>query len=159
MENKLYLSWEELEDLVTKLAEQITASGFKPDCLVGIAVGGLIPLAILSRRLNNKNVTTITARSYENGVQNDLHISTKPGLDLTGKSVLLIDEIADSGRTLTEIGKLLKETYSVGEIKIATVAVRSDKSKLTPEFHVLTATQWIVFPWEKKDPENLQDKQ
>ena len=39
-------------EFATKLANDIKASGFEPDYLVGITKGGLVPLALLAERLD-----------------------------------------------------------------------------------------------------------
>lgn len=148
MENTRNISWAETDELVGKLASDIMRSGFKPDCLIGITVGGLIPLALLSKKLNITNVATISAHSYENGAQKELRITNVPNIDLKDLNVLLVDEIADSGTTLAEIAKVLRERCGARELKTATLAVRTDTCKTRPDFSTFDADRWIVFPWE-----------
>ena len=50
--SEIHISWGQFEKLAAQLARKIKASGFKPDYVVGIAMGGLIPLALVAERLN-----------------------------------------------------------------------------------------------------------
>ena len=145
------ISWNEIEELAQELADAIRASGFNPDYLFGIAVGGLVPLALLSRALKVKNVVTISAHAYEfdSTKRGELVVTHMPAIDVQGKKVLLIDEIADSGETLTHLARLLRERCNIGELKTATLVVHQEHCKSRPDFFVLATDQWVVFPWEK----------
>src|SRR4051812_27140308 len=117
------LSWEEIEQLAKELAAKVTASGFAPDYLFGIAVGGLVPLGLMARELHTQRVATVSAHAYDikTKERGELVISHLPALDVQGASVLLIDEIADSGTTLAHIALALREKCNTGEIKTATL--------------------------------------
>lgn len=148
MEDKMYLSWQDVERLMGELADTIVASGFKPDYLVGITSGGLIPLAFLARKLGARNVLTVSASSYSDTGRGELVISNVPSADLAGKTVLLIDDIADTGITLREVARRLREQCNADGIKTATLAVRSDKCATRPDFSALEVDRWTVFPWD-----------
>jgi len=75
-DNKIKLSWSDLEDLINKLCEKITTETPTIDSVTGIARGGLIPAVMVSHKL-------------------DL-----PYVDAVGPNTLVIDDIADSGVTL-----------------------------------------------------------
>ena len=49
--NKLYLNWKTIDQYCNKLAIQILKSEWKPDYIVGIGRGGLVPAVILSHIL------------------------------------------------------------------------------------------------------------
>jgi len=74
--NKIYLSWDDVEDLVNKLCLQIQDSKLLINSVMGIKRGGLIPAVMVSHRLNIPYVETINA------------------------STLVIDDICDTGETL-----------------------------------------------------------
>jgi hypoxanthine phosphoribosyltransferase len=146
------LSWDELERLSDELAGKVEKSGFETELLVGIAVGGLVPLALLSRRLKVREVATITARSYSKTTneQGKLVVSNAPQMDMRGKRVLLVDEIADSGETLKAVVEILKNKYEVGELRTATLVVNTTHCSAYPDFFVLEVDRWVNFPWEGK---------
>src|SRR3989344_8055303 len=117
------LSWKQLERLVRKLANKIRAGSWKPQCLIGITVGGIIPLPLLADEFGTKNIATVSARSYSKKRQGKLKITALPKISLRGKRVLLVDEIADHGTTLKYISRILNREYKVKELKTATLVV------------------------------------
>ena len=149
-----HLSWEDIADAVQKIGDRIKESGYVPDYLIGITLGGLVPLMLLAKQLKNRNVLTIAAQSYDGDKKRELEIRYLPDVDLKGKRVLLIDEVADSGDTLTAISKILHEKYSVGELKSA-VVVYKNHSTFKPDFSLLSTDEWVVFPWEKAETPEL----
>ncbi|MCX8163633.1 MAG: phosphoribosyltransferase family protein, partial [Candidatus Micrarchaeota archaeon] len=60
----LRLDWKDIEVLCYKLSKKIKKENFKPDLLVGLARGGLVPTRILSDILNIKNVAIIRTELY-----------------------------------------------------------------------------------------------
>lgn len=154
MENKTdikILSWQEVEVFVEDVVRRIIESGWNPDYLVGVAVGGLVPLALISKSLNNKNIFTVTVSSYHKNKQGNLTINYLPEIDVRGKKLLLIDEIAITGVTLQKLSKVFLETYSVAELKTLTMLVDKNKCFCLPDFYANHNSSHIIFPWEKKD--------
>jgi len=148
MEDKVNLSWADIDRLTGELAATITASGFNPGCLIGITAGGLIPLSFLAKKLGVRDVMTISAASYADTQQGNLVISNIPPADLSGRAVLLVDEIADTGDTLREVLKTLRQRCNTDNIKSATIAVRTDKCTTRPDFFALEVDRWVAFPWD-----------
>ena len=146
------LSWEEIDKITVELVNKIKTSGFKPDYLVGITVGGLIPLGLLAKSMDINTVVTVSANSYEGQKRGNLNITYLPSINLTGKKVLLIDEIVESGETLKQISEILINKYKVGELKTSVFVINKDKCKFLPDFHVVETTEWVLFPWEKHEP-------
>lgn len=134
------------------LAKKIRDSNFVPDYLIGIATGGLYPLALLSKELNNKKILTITAKSEMKNDKKVVDIDYFPVVDLSGKCILVIDDITDSGETLREISKLIVDHYHPKSIKTATLGSNMDNSKFLPDYFVLEEKgEWLKFPWEKEN--------
>jgi hypoxanthine phosphoribosyltransferase len=143
------LSWGEVESVAEQLAKKVGGSGFNPDCLIGVTTGGLFPLALLATHIKGKSIFTVTAKKSSDGKKESVSIAYLPNLNLEGKSVLLIDEIAQSGITLNTIAKIIRNRYSVGILKTATMAANKDVCEFWPDYYVLTEEgDWIVFPWE-----------
>jgi hypoxanthine phosphoribosyltransferase len=59
--------------------------------------------------------------------------------------VLFVDDIADTGKTLKDIGIWL------GFKPITAVLFVKDRSVITPDYWVETCNDWVTFPWEKFD--------
>lgn len=146
------LTFEEVIQITEQLANKITSSGYKPDYLIGIATGGLFPLALLAKDLKIKNVLSILTESKGKNENKKVSIIYYPKLDLSNKKLILIDEIAESGLTLHKILQKLQKIYPASEIKTATLGVNKDKCKFYPDyFNFFEEGDWIIFPWEKED--------
>ena len=143
------LSWKQIEKLTEKLANLVRVSRFRPQYLVGITVGGVFPLALLAKEFGTKNIVVVSARSYSKRRQGKLLVTALPKVDLRGKRVLLVDEIADRGTTLKYISRIFVQQYKVRELKTAVLVVNKKNCKSWPDFYVLKVDRWVVFPWDK----------
>lgn len=70
----------------------------------------------------------VTASSYAGGFTpgDTLHLHTDTELDLTGRDVLIVDDIIDTGRTLSELADLLR---AQGPRSISTVTLINKTSR------------------------------
>ena len=142
-------SWEEVHKTIAEISKQIDPA--KVDVILGVAVGGMVPAALFSRQLDNKNILTISLSSYtSNNEQRDIFLRNRPAkCYLEGKNVLIIDDILDSGTTIGAVKKLLLEEYNVKSVQIAAVFINTDHCQFYPDYWGIETTDWIVFPWEK----------
>ena len=112
-------SWDYIYELCVKLADQIKRSGYKPDILIAISRGGWIPGRILSDLLDNSDIATIKVEHYIDiyKTMEEPQITQPVPIDVRNKKILLIDDIADSGKSLRLVrDHLLKQGAS--EVKI-----------------------------------------
>ncbi|MBS7618965.1 phosphoribosyltransferase, partial [Candidatus Bathyarchaeota archaeon] len=95
-------SWDEIYEMCLDLASMIKASGFKPDLIVGIARGGWIPARLLSDFLNNPNITSIKVEFYLDigKTKDEPTITQDIQVPVNEKKVLLVDDVADTGKSL-----------------------------------------------------------
>jgi len=146
------LSWEQAEKAIEELGDKIKVSGFKPNYIIGITTGGLIPLYFLAKQLDIDNILTVSASSYEKDKRKETVITYLPEIDLKNKKVLLVDEIAETGESLKKMKEAIVKKYKVGEIKTATIGVNKDKCTFEPDYWIITERGgWVVFPWERED--------
>jgi len=144
-----HVSWKEIDTIAEKLVQKIKKGRFAPDYLIGITVGGLVPLALIAKKLDIRNTVTVSAVSYEGTKQKKLSITYLPKINLRNKKILLVDDIADTGNTLKEISRILIKRYGVKKVKTAVFVVNKNHCAYKPDFYVIEETRWIVFPWEK----------
>lgn len=144
------LSWGRIEKLSLKLAHAVRVSGYRPQYLIGITVGGVFPLALLAKALDTKDVAVISARSYSNRRKGKLRVTALPKVNLHGKRVLLVDEIADRGATLKHVSKILINQYKVKELRTAVLIVNKENCKNWPDYYCVAVDKWVVFPWDEK---------
>lgn len=151
--SKEVLSYEEFGRASRELAAQIVSSGFHPEIIVAIARGGMIPGGALSYALGVKLVDAINIEFYTD-VEQTLPdpILLAPLLDagaIQGKKVLVVDDVADSGRTLQMSLELL--TGMGADVRTA-VLYAKPRSVMQPEYIWRTTDDWIVFPWSAEPP-------
>jgi len=121
--NKVFVYWDDISVLVEELCHTIVTSGVQIKSITGIERGGLIPAVMISHKLNIPYVTKIN------------------------KDTLVVDDICDSGETLSNI----VAGYT------ATLHYKKTAS-FTPDFYSKeVGDEWIVYPWERTDSETIQD--
>jgi len=143
---KCYYSYEEF---VKDTMELIKISReFNADVLLGTARGGLTLSHFMGEALDIRNVYSLNSIHYDGTRKLDtFDIFNIPDLSKASK-VLVLDDIVDSGETMVEILKLLKEQFPHIEFKLATLFYKKT-ALIQPDFSVREATQWIEFFWEK----------
>lgn len=163
----LYVSYDDYHALIEKLALQIHQSGWQFDTILCLARGGLRPGDILSR-IFDKPLAIMSTSSYraEAGtVQGHLDIGrfiATPKGEIAGR-VLLVDDLADSGVTLTAVVKRLQESYPpITELRTAVIWTKG-LSSFRADYSVeeLPTNPWIHQPFEGYDgmtPEKLLEK-
>jgi hypothetical protein len=73
-------------------------------------------------------------------------------MDIKGKRVLLVDDIADTGTSLLAAKKHMEEK-GASAVRIACIH-RKPGSALEPDYYVMTSGAWIVYPWEMHEMEH-----
>jgi hypoxanthine phosphoribosyltransferase len=136
-----------------ELATTIAADGFRPDAIIGIARGGLTLAGALGYALNVKMLGSLNVEFYTD-VEMTLEapVVLPPTLDqasLEGKSVLLVDDVADSGRTLALVLQLLE----AGGGEVRTVCLYAKPQTVQqPTYTWRHTDKWINFPWSVEGP-------
>lgn len=142
------LTWEVFGEASRNLSEQIVESGWFPDLIVGVARGGLIPAGAIGYAIGVKAMGAINVEFYTDiGQTLEEPIILSPQLDtdsLKGKKVLVVDDVADSGKTLDLVVNLLKETAD--EVRSAVIYTKP-KTIFEPDFSWKKTDQWINFAW------------
>lgn len=150
-ENKMNIPMFSIVSMCTALHTQITKDQFKPDLLIGLARGGLIPLGFLAGEpnFNNRNTRTINLESYsDEGKKSNLRLTcAMRAEDFPGSSLLVIDDLTDSGDSLAFVMSKLKELRPEAQIKTAVLFYKAH-SKIKPDYYVEMTDKWVVFPWE-----------
>lgn len=144
----LTLSWNDIMSLTIKLAHKLIKSNYIPDTLVGILRGGWIVTRLLSDFLSIDSVDVVGIKFYK-GVEerHEKPMITHPLIsDVSNKKVLVVDDVADSGRTL-QVAMELVQLYNPKEVRTASLYVKP-RSIIIPDYYVSETDAWIVFPWE-----------
>ncbi len=143
-EKSFPVSWEQFHRDARALAWRLAdTNGF--EAIVAISRGGLVPAAIVARELGIRVVESISIASYhEETRQGDVRI-LKPVADQfgDGAGVLVIDDLADTGKTLDVVRGLLPRAH------FATVYAKPIGRRLVDTFVTeVSQDTWIYFPWD-----------
>lgn len=145
------LTWTRTYNLLLRLARKILRSGFTPHIIVGVSRGGWVPARVLCDLLSAPVLANIGIEFYTGiGETKPSPRLTQPlSTTVTGKKVLLVDEVADTGQTLRlAIEQILKE--SAKEVRTVTMYTKP-RSAIRPDYQGKKTSLWIVFPWETKE--------
>ena len=101
----------QLNSGVEKLAQSINETyGDRPLTIVGVLTGSVVLMADLIRKLKMPlRVGVVQTSSYQGTDRGALTINSDMMLDITGRDVLLIDDIFDTGHTLQEVRDLMQK--------------------------------------------------
>ena len=131
--NKLYLSWKWVDEQINKIGDKL--EGLDLEFVSGIPRGGLVPAVMMSHAYGIKYISYSSAKMLP--------------LDLRKKTIV-IDDISDTGLTMSEADKMKFITSSLCT-RIGTKTL----PRLTGE--IISGKQWLVFPWESLDSIPVQD--
>ena len=148
MSDREQLTWDGFGEASRDLARAILADGFVPEVVVAIARGGLLPAGAIAYGLGVKNCGAINVEFYTGiGTVLDAPEVLPPELDMTyldGRRVLLVDDVADSGRTLDLAVKLLVDRGA--DVRSAVIYTKPT-TIVQPDFSWKATSLWIDFPW------------
>ena len=147
----LFVTWEDLEDLVARLANKIYESGYRAELIVGVSRGGLVPTRLLSDYLNVRDVIVLGVSFYEalGKPSKEPRITHPLSRDIRSKRVLLIDDVSDTGGSLI-LARSHVLSFSPGSLLVCTLH-RKPWSKFHPDIYVDETDRWIIYPWEKAE--------
>lgn len=147
------LTWEMYGHSMQELAQQVADSGFVPDVVLAIARGGLIPAGSLGYALNCKNLFTMNVEFYTGvGATLEAPMMLPPFItpsELDGLNVLVVDDVADSGKTLEMVLEFVSD--HVAEARAAVIYEKS-RSIVKPDYAWRHTDLWISFPWSSLPP-------
>lgn len=122
MENKVFVTWKEIENYIDKVIEDLNNKGIKPSGVYGIPRGGLIFAVLLSYKMDI------------------------PLLNAPFNGCVVIDDIADSGRTLLHY---TKNDTQFNKYYITTMYYHN-RSLVQPDFYLYEKKdKRIVYPYEE----------
>lgn len=113
------------------------------DKICAIARGGLVPAALLARELDIHHIDTICIEGYSSGTAINQQAKVSKMLQGDGSGFVIIDEIAETGRTFNIVKQALPKALcvSVYATKVGRDFVdlyQADKAD----------NEWFLLPWE-----------
>jgi hypoxanthine phosphoribosyltransferase len=147
------LTWSDYGVGIRELARQVAEDGFRPDVILGIARGGLIPTGSLGYALSIKNCYMMNVEYYTDVDERlEVPVILPPYLelvDLEHANILVVDDVADTGHTLAKVYE-----FVAGSVAGAKAAVLYEKprSVIKCDFVWRRTDLWINFPWSSEPP-------
>jgi hypoxanthine phosphoribosyltransferase len=153
--SKIYYSYTYIDEICRRLAHNILDE-YKPDLIVAIGGGGLIPSRIM-RTVIKKPIYTISISCYD---ENDNRVE-EPMINqwfenndiIKGKKILIVDEVDDTRKTISFLLPKIKD-LEPEEIYVSVIHNKNKKKEDIDLSNVKmivgeeVADRWIVYPWD-----------
>ncbi len=142
------VSWDQFHRDARALAWRLAEAG-PFVAMVCITRGGMVPAAIVARELGIRVIETVCVASYDHTTQGELQVlkSIAPAVAAlgggSGKGILIVDDLVDTGKTARIVRDLLPEAH------FATVYAKPMGRPLVDTFITeVSQDTWIYFPWD-----------
>jgi hypoxanthine phosphoribosyltransferase len=148
MPDTLIITWEDLDGLVARLAEQV---GRDHDLVLAITRGGLVPAGMLAYRLDLREILVAGVEFYlsEGRMHPAPVIGHFPESSLlAGRRVLVVDEVWETGETMSEV--LARVRAAGGSPVSAVIHYKPGRSRVTgsPDHWAATVDDWVTYPYK-----------
>ena len=165
--NKIYYTWRDVEHHTQEILRQICSDSWRPDYVVGLTRGGLVPANLISQYLGCRMETLKVSLRDDTECESNLWMAEDAfGHEMDQpKRILIVDDINDTGATLNYI----REDWPSGcfpdnprwaevwgsNVRVAVlVDNESSKSEIPVSYSAVDINKaeqdsWIVFPWEE----------
>jgi len=143
-------NWEYIYDLCRRVSNQVKESEFEPDVVVALARGGWFAGRCVCDFLGLDDLTSLKMEHYVGTAEKSGEPQIRypmPEGSVAGKDVLVIDDIADTGGSISRAREYVTER-DPNEVRTATLQLLGT-SEFQPEYvgERLEEWAWIVYPW------------
>ncbi len=142
------MDWDGFQSLAEETARKIVGSGYEPDFMVGLARGGWVLSRVLCDYVGIKDLMSLKVEHWGVTATPDgkARIKYPFDVDLTGRRVIVVDDITDTGQSLTVATEYVK-TLNPLEVRTASLQ-HITGSKFTPDYYGDEISwRWVIFPW------------
>lgn len=132
------MDWAEFGKEVDALTERIE---WRPDVVVAVVRGGLIPATVFANRFNVRKVYVIKVSHVGDGRK----IKREFAPEVAGKKVLLVEDMINTGKSLAAAKEYLEGKGA--EVKTACLYT-TPVSVMQPDYSIRQVPEAVEFPWE-----------
>jgi hypoxanthine phosphoribosyltransferase len=142
-----HISWEIFASLGHRLSELLEPH--QPQVILGIARAGLFPATLVACNLRCELFPIrLTRRLNDRVVYDQPAWMTPIPPVVAGKVVVVIDEIADTGTTLSLAAEAAR---ALGSLQVVTACLVSHSwAQPAPQIASLLSDEFIIFPWDEQ---------
>jgi hypoxanthine phosphoribosyltransferase len=142
------MDWNYFYNLAREVANKINSSGYKPDIIVGLARGGWVLARVLCDFVGVKDLVSLKVEHWGVTATPDGTAKLKHPLnvDLTGKKVLVVDDITDTGESMRVTVEYLK-SLNPSEIRTAALQHLTCAKFEADYVGEVLPWRWVIFPW------------
>jgi len=128
----MLVTWKNIEDWVSEVIKKIELDKYNPEVIIGLARGGLVPARLISDRMQIKDLYAVKTEHWGITATPDgqARITQTLPINISGKRVLVVDDITDTGQSLSLAVDHVKN-MGPSELKSATL-LHILHSKYTP---------------------------
>ncbi|MDX1745253.1 MAG: phosphoribosyltransferase [Halobacteriales archaeon] len=143
-------NWEYIYGLCRSVAEDVRQSNFEPEVIVALARGGWFAGRCLCDFLGLDDLTSLKVEHYVGTAQKTGEPQVRypmPEGSVAGKDVLVIDDIADTGQSLSHALEYIADRDPEA-VRTGTLQLMGT-SAFEPDYvgERLEEWAWIVYPW------------
>jgi len=152
MTDKLYPSYNEIHNACIAIENSIRTMNFKPDRIIGLSRGGLLPGIILSH-IMDVPFTPISFSSKDGAGDNKNHDALWSLPPVDGNEFLIVDDICDTSFTLTDIVAYFRSKGKIVQTAVIHYKVRAQGTHI-PDYYWMRIPEdsgWVVYPFERKE--------
>ncbi len=143
------ITWEHSAALGRRLAWAVRESGYQPEFVVAIGRGGYVPARVVCDYLLHEMLTSIKIEHWGEAAEEkpETIIRFPLSIDITGAHLLVVDDVTDTGDTLTAAVSYFRKC-GAAEVRTA-VLQHKGTSGFLPDYYaeLVMDWHWIMYPW------------
>ena len=164
MVNKVHYTWKDIEHMIDTINNLMFADNWRPDYIVGMTRGGLVPAVMMSNKTSiMMHALDVRFRDTDNNYDGpESNMWMAEDALAKGKKILIIDDINDTGKTLSWIredwvasmGGASYDASAWGDTVRTACLIDNQASGFDSmdytalEINKMEEDVWVVFPWE-----------
>ncbi|MGQ3328825.1 MULTISPECIES: phosphoribosyltransferase [Halorubrum] len=143
-------NWEYIYGLCRNVSNAVKRADFEPDVVVALARGGWFAGRCICDFLGLNDLTSLKMEHYVGAAEKSDEPQIRypmPEGSVEGKDVLIIDDIADTGGSISRAEEYVDDR-NAGAVRTATLQLLGT-SEFQPDFvgERLEQWTWVVYPW------------
>ena len=148
-----YLSHNHMDGYYADICRQMASAQYRPDVIIALGRGGFDFGVKLSNWFDDVPLIPIMWQTRDGKAKHEIVMLNLLSEYSSSHSVLIVDDMNDTGETLSEIEAVYKDILGTTENLDTAVAIENNESEFESTWYSREISrseepQWFVFPWE-----------